>query len=102
MLYYGCMDPKTNGPPPLDDDTPADLEGLINFVNSRASIRRPERWPERFDTPADSAAFAPHCDLASHGQPLSPQDPTRLRRMRDAIVHAVKEPTDPRAWAAIN
>jgi len=102
MLYYGCMDPKTNGPPPLDDDTPADLKGLINFVNSRASIRRPERWPERFDTPADSAAFLTHCELGYDGQTLSAQDTTRLRRMRDAIVHAVKEPTDPRAWAAIN
>ncbi len=98
MLYYARMEPKTDTPPPLDDDTPADLKGLINFANSRASSRR----PERFGTPADAAAFLSQCELGYDGGRISPQDTARLQRLRDAIVHAVDEPTDPRAWDAIN
>jgi len=96
------MDPVADGPPPLDDHTPVDLRALINFVNSRASIRRPERWPERFGTPADAAAFLAHCDLGYDGQTLSTQDTARLQRLRDAIVHAVQKPMDARAWDAID
>jgi predicted RNA-binding Zn ribbon-like protein len=98
MLYYERMEPTTDTPPPLDDDTPADLTGLINFANSRASSRR----PERFGTPADAAAFLSHCELGYDGGRLSGQDTARLQRLRDAIVDAVKEPTDARAWDTIN
>ena len=98
MLYDTQMDATTNGPPPLDNDTPAELRGLINFLNSRAGTRR----PERFGAPADAAAFLTHCELGYDGRSLSARDTTRLRRMRDAIVHAVKEPKDPRAWETIS
>jgi predicted RNA-binding Zn ribbon-like protein len=98
MLYYGRVDPMIETPPPLDDDTPADLKGLINFVNSRAGVRR----PERFGTPADAAAFLSHCELGYDGGRLSSQDTARLQRMRDAIVGAIKEPTDAGAWDTIN
>lgn len=92
------MDPLTEAPPPLDEDTPADLKGLINFANSRASSRR----PERFGTPAEAAAFLSQCELDYDGEKLSAEDVTRLRRLRDAIVHAVKEPADAQAWDTIN
>ena len=92
------MNAASDGPPPLDADTPADLRGLINFLNSRASTRR----PERFDTPSDAAAFLIHCELGYEGETLSAHDTTRLRRLRDAIVSAVKEPTNAVAWHAIN
>jgi predicted RNA-binding Zn ribbon-like protein len=92
------MDPATNGPPPLDTGTPGDLRGLINFLNSRAGSRR----PERFDTPSHAAAFLIHCELGYEGEPLSTHDTTRLQRLRDAIVSAVKEPTNAAAWDAIN
>lgn len=98
MLYYGRMDSTTDTPPPLDDDTPADLKGLINFANSRASSRR----PERFGTPAGAAAFLSHCELGYDGGRLSDLDTARLQRLRDAIVDAVKEPADARAWDTIN
>ena len=98
MLYDTYMDATTHGPPPLDDDTPPELRGLINFLNSRAGARR----PERFGTPADAAAFLTECELGYDGRSLSAHDTTRLRRMRDAIVDAVKEPKDPRAWETIS
>ena len=98
MLYNGTMDPASDGPPPLDTDTPADLRGLINFLNSRLSSRR----PERFDSPSNAAAFLIHCELGYEGETLSTHDTTRLRRLRDAIVSAVKEPTNAAAWDAVN
>src|SRR5277367_2123533 len=98
MLYDAYMDATTNGPPPLDNDTPAELRGLINFLNSRAGTRRPERFGE----PADAAAFLARCELGYDGGSLSAHDITRLRRMRDAIVDAVKEPKHPRAWETIS
>ncbi len=90
--------PGKDSPPPLDDDTPVELRGLINFINSRASTRR----PERFDTPSDAAAFLSHCELGYDEQALSTADTTRLRRLRDAIMRALEEPADPTAWNAIN
>jgi predicted RNA-binding Zn ribbon-like protein len=88
----------TDGPPPLADDTPVDLRGLINFVNSRATSRR----PERFGTPATAAAFLALCELDYDAGDLSARDIARLRRMRDAIVRAIQAPTDARAWDVIN
>jgi predicted RNA-binding Zn ribbon-like protein len=88
----------TAGPPPLDDATPDDLRGLINFVNSRASARR----PERFDTPAHATAFLAQCELGYDEQALSAQDTNRLRRLRDAIMHAIEDPADLDAWTSIN
>jgi predicted RNA-binding Zn ribbon-like protein len=98
MLYAGPMNQPDPGPPALDDDTPAGLRGLINFVNSRASARR----RERFDTPDHAALFLAHCELGYSGDALSTQDTTRLRRLRDAIMRALEEPADPEAWQAIN
>jgi predicted RNA-binding Zn ribbon-like protein len=99
MLYDGCVNPPvTDSPPPLDDDTPAELRGLINFINSRASARR----PERFDKPSSAAAFLSHCELGYDEQALSAADTTRLRRLRDAMMRALENPTDPNAWNAIN
>ena len=93
------MNPQvTDSPPPLDDDTPVELRGLINFINSRASTRR----PERFDTPSSAAAFLSHCELGYNGQGLSSSDTTRLRRLRDAIMCALEDPTNPSGWDAIN
>lgn len=98
MLYADPMDQPDHAPPALDDDTPADLRGLINFINSRASARR----PERFDTPDHAAAFLAHCELGYTGDALSAQDTRRLRRLRDAIMRALEAPADPEAWQAIN
>jgi predicted RNA-binding Zn ribbon-like protein len=90
--------PDAAGPPALDDATPDDLRGLINFLNSRASARR----PERFDTPAHATAFLAHCELGYDQQPLSAHDTARLRHLRDAIMRAIEDPTEPGAWTAIN
>jgi predicted RNA-binding Zn ribbon-like protein len=98
MLYDGPIDAAPDTPPPLDDDTPADLRGLLNFVNSRASARR----PERFDTPDHAAAFLAHCELGYDGRALSARDTARLRRLRDAIMAAIENPADPTAWHAVN
>jgi predicted RNA-binding Zn ribbon-like protein len=98
MLYPGRMDQPDQAPPALDDDTPADLRGLINFVNSRASARR----PERFDTPDHAAVFLAHCELGYTGDVPSTRDTGRLRRLRDAIMRTLEEPADPEAWQAFN
>jgi predicted RNA-binding Zn ribbon-like protein len=98
MLYDDGVDDLPDSPPPLDEDTPAELRGLLNFVNSRASARR----PERFDTPDHAAAFLAHCELGYDGHALSAHDTARLRRLRDAIMAAIERPADPAAWHAVN
>ena len=90
--------PVTDSPPPLDDDTPVELRGLINFLNSRAGARR----PERFDTPTNAAAFLAHCELGYDNQALTAPDTTRLRRLRDAAMCALKDASDTNAWDAIS
>ena len=90
--------PAADAPPPLDDDTPVELRGLINFLNSRASARR----PERFDTPTNAAAFLAHCELGYDNQALTTPDTARLRRLRDAVMSALKDASDTNAWDAIN
>jgi predicted RNA-binding Zn ribbon-like protein len=99
MLYDDAVStPVTDAPPPLDDDTPVELRGLINFLNSRASARR----PERFDTAANAAAFLAHCELGYDKQALTAPDTTRLRRLRDAVMSALLDASDTSAWDAIN
>jgi predicted RNA-binding Zn ribbon-like protein len=98
MLYDGRVDDLGDSPPSLDDDTPAELRGLLQFVNSRASARR----PERFDTAGHAAAFLAHCELGYDGRALSAHDTARLRRLRDAIMAAIEDPADPAAWHAVN
>jgi predicted RNA-binding Zn ribbon-like protein len=90
--------PIDDGPPPQDDGTPAELQGLIDFLNSRATARR----PERFDHPASAAAFLSRCALDYDGRPLTAADTARLKVLRDALVHAVEEPANSEAWAVIN
>lgn len=99
MLYAEAVTaPTDDGASPRDDGTPAELLGLIEFLNSRATARR----PERFDQPASAAAFLSRCELDYDGRPLTAADTARLKALRDALVHAVEEPADPEAWAAIN
>ena len=99
MLYDDPMSPPAaDAPPPLDDDTPVELRGLINFLNSRASARR----PERFDTPTNAAAFLAHCELGYDNEALTTPDTARLRRLRDAVMCALKDASDTNAWDAIN
>ncbi len=99
MLYDDSVStPVTDAPPPLDDDTPVELRGLINFLNSRPSARR----PERFDTPTNAAAFLAHCELGYDNQALTAPDTTRLRRLRDAVMSALTDASDANPWDAIN
>jgi hypothetical protein len=98
MLYDRSIDAVPDTPPPLDGDTPADLRGLLNFVNSRGGARR----PERFDTAGHAAAFLPHCELGYDGRALSARDTARLRRLRDAVMAAIENPDDPTVWHAVN
>jgi predicted RNA-binding Zn ribbon-like protein len=86
------------GPPAHDEGTPADLRGLIDFLNSRASAKR----PERFDTAEDASSFLSRCDLGYDQRPLSGADTKRLRRLRDALMEAVDRPDEEAPWAAIN
>lgn len=87
-----------DGPPAHDDGAPPDLGGLIDFLNSRASARR----PERFDTPDHAARFLALCDLRYDGRSLSTADTNRLRRLRDALMDAVDEPAGDAPWVAVN
>jgi predicted RNA-binding Zn ribbon-like protein len=87
-----------DGPPAHDEGTPADLRGLIDFLNSRATAKR----PERFDTPEHAARFLALCDLRYDDRPLSNADTNRLRRLRDALMDAVDAPADAASWVAVN
>jgi predicted RNA-binding Zn ribbon-like protein len=87
-----------DGPPAHDDGTPADLRGLIDFLNSRASARR----PERFDISDHAERFLSLCDLGYDHRSLSTADTRRLRRLRDALMEAVDDPADAAPWAAVN
>jgi predicted RNA-binding Zn ribbon-like protein len=87
-----------DAPPAHDDGTPADLRGLIDFLNSRASAKR----PERFDTPDHAARFLSLCDLHYDNRPLSAADTRRLRRLRDALVNAIYDQPDSAPWAEVN
>ena len=90
--------PPDDGPPAHDDGTPADLRGLIDFLNSRASAKR----PERFDTPDHAARFLSLCDLHYDNRPLSTADTRRLQRLRDALMNALNHQPDDGPWAAVN
>jgi predicted RNA-binding Zn ribbon-like protein len=90
--------PRNDRPPPEDDGTPAELRGLIDFLNSRATAKR----PERFDTPADAERFLVGCDLGYDRRSLSHSDTARLKRLRDALVRGVEDPADSEAWVAVN
>jgi predicted RNA-binding Zn ribbon-like protein len=83
---------------PQDDGTPVELRGLIDFLNSRATAKR----PERFDTPANAERFLAGCELGYDRRSLSSSDTARLKRLRDALVRAVDDPADASAWAAVN
>ena len=74
------------------------MHGLIDFLNSRAGAKR----PERFDTPAHAESFLSHCELDYDGRPLSDADTARLRELRDALMKAVDNPADPEPWTAVN
>lgn len=87
-----------DGPPAHDDGTPADLRGLIDFLNSRASAKH----PERFDTPDHAERFLSCCDLHYDHQRLSIADTRRLRRLRDGLMDAVDHPADEGPWLAVN
>jgi predicted RNA-binding Zn ribbon-like protein len=87
-----------DGPPAHDAGTPGELHGLIDFLNSRAGAKR----PERFDTPAHAASFLSHCDLGYDGRPLSQSDTARLVKLRDALMSAVDDPASPEPWTAVN
>jgi predicted RNA-binding Zn ribbon-like protein len=87
-----------DAPPAHDDGTPADLRGLIDFLNSRASAKR----PERFDTPDHAARFLSLCDLHYDNLPLSAADTRRLRRLRDALMNAIYDQPDSAPWAEVN
>jgi predicted RNA-binding Zn ribbon-like protein len=87
-----------NGPPAHDGKTPPELRGLIDFLNSRASAKR----PERFDEPTSAAAFLSQCELDYDGRELTATDTARLRGLRDALMHALEQPADPQAWTEVN
>ncbi len=89
---------RDDGPPAHDDATPAELRGLIDFLNSRASAKR----AERFDTPAHAERFLSRCDLGYDRRPLSNSDTARLKQLRDALMLAIENPASPEAWAAVN
>jgi predicted RNA-binding Zn ribbon-like protein len=93
------MPAKTDpAPPPHDDATPADIRGLLDFLNSRATAKR----PERFDTPDHAEQFLAHCDLDYDRRPLTASDTKRLRRLRDALMSAVEQPAEGDPWAEVN
>jgi predicted RNA-binding Zn ribbon-like protein len=81
-----------------DDGTPLELRGLIEFLNSRATAKR----PERFDTPPNAERFLSACDLGYDRRSLSNSDTSRLKQLRDALMRAVENPADSEAWAAVN
>jgi CGNR zinc finger/Putative stress-induced transcription regulator len=87
-----------DGPPARDGGTPADLGGLIDFLNSRAGAKR----PERFDTPEHAARFLALCDLPFDHHPISIADTRRLRHLRDALMDAVDDPAGSAPWEAVN
>lgn len=90
--------PPPDGPPAQDAGTPVEIRGLIDFLNSRTSAKR----AERFDTAAHATSFLAHCDLGYDRRPLSEADTTRLRQLRDALMSAVDDPADPGPWTAVN
>jgi hypothetical protein len=97
-LYDRPINDVPATPPPLDGDTPADLRGLLNFVNSGAGACR----PERFDTAGHADVFLAHCELGYDGRALSARDTARLRRLRNAILAAIENPADPTVWHDVN
>jgi predicted RNA-binding Zn ribbon-like protein len=90
--------PDDGGPGAHDASTPPELRGLIDFLNSRPTARR----AERFDTPANAAAFLARCELSYDGRQLSPRDTARLKQLRDALIRAVEQPNDRDVWEALN
>jgi predicted RNA-binding Zn ribbon-like protein len=90
--------PRNDRPTPHDDGTPVELRGLIDFLNSRATAKR----PERFDAPAEAERFLAGCDLGYDRRSLSSADTSRLKHLRDALMRAVENPADSEAWVAVN
>ena|ERR1700733_13628742 len=90
--------PDDGRPPPHDTSAPPELRGLIDFLNSRPSARR----AERFDSPANAAAFLARCDLSYDGRQLSARDTARLKQLRNALIRAVEQPDDHDVWEALN
>lgn len=71
---------------------------MIDFLNSRATSKR----EERFDTPEHAQAFLAQCDLGYDGRALSAADTVRLRQLRDALMKTIETPADPEPWLAVN
>jgi hypothetical protein len=92
------MTASADGPPAQDAATPADLRGLIDFLNSRASAKR----AERFDSAEHAERFLPLCDLGYDGRPLTAADTRRLLRLRDALMTALESPADEDSWVALS
>jgi predicted RNA-binding Zn ribbon-like protein len=92
------VDPLPDGPPAQDPGTPAEMRGLIDFLNSRASPKR----AERFDSGAHAEDFLSRCDLGYRGGPLSEPDTARLRELRDALMRAIDKPAAAEPWATVN
>lgn len=91
-------DQSLDSPPPHDAGTPAEMRGLIDFLNSRASAKR----AERLDTAAHAQRFLSLCDLGYDRRRLSVADTARLRQLRDVLMNAVEAPADPESWTAVN
>jgi len=87
-----------DGAPAQDTGTPVEMHGLIDFLNSRASAKR----AERFDTPEHARAFLSLCELGYDRRPLSVADTGRLRQLRDALMQAIDDPADPEPWTTVN
>jgi predicted RNA-binding Zn ribbon-like protein len=89
---------SSDGPPAQDGGAPVEMHGLIDFLNSRASAKR----AERFDNSANAERFLSLCALGYDGRPLTDRDTARLRRLRDALMNALENPADTEPWTAIN
>jgi predicted RNA-binding Zn ribbon-like protein len=87
-----------DGPPAQEAATPVEMHGLIDFLNSRASAKR----AERFDTPEHAETFLSLCQLSYDRRPLSDADTARLRQLRDALMKTIDDPADPEPWTTVN
>jgi hypothetical protein len=87
-----------DGPAAPETGTPTEVQGLIEFLNSRGTSKR----PERFETPEHAQSFLAQCDLGYDGRPLSDVDTLRLVQLRDALVDAIENPANPEPWLVIN
>jgi predicted RNA-binding Zn ribbon-like protein len=88
----------SDGPPVHETGTPAEVRGLIDFLNSRASAKR----AERFDSPEHAESFLSFCDLDYDGRPLSRRDTAQLRQLRDALMDALDNRAEAGPWTTLN